>query len=74
MSDEHCPSDISAFLQDARRNLTVVRQGLGLESQRYRDMEAAYREVAQRLDVLPAFEAVLRDVRWTKGEGRPSSA
>ena len=76
MSDECCfpeSPDITAFLQDARRNLIIVRQSFGPESQRFRDMEATYREVAQKFDALPAFEALLQQVHTTNGEGLPSS-
>lgn len=51
------------FLDDARRNLTLLRQTYGARSARYRTLLVQYRTVADDLGCRPAFEEALRSLR-----------
>ena len=67
------PYVITPFLDDARRNLALLRQTYGAHSQRYRALLAHYRIVADDLGCRPALEDVLRSLCKHRGPPEPES-
>jgi hypothetical protein len=60
------------FLEDARRNLTLLRRTYGRHSSRYRHLVYQYRVVSDELGCRQALERVLHPLR-RRSAGRKSA-